>query len=282
MRVLSLFDGISCAKVAMERRLIPVEAYYAAEVDKHAIKVSQANHPYIHHVGDVRNVTPDLLRIQPIDLLIGGSPCQDLSIANAHRKGLKGERSGLFYEYVRVKEEFKPKWWVLENVASMSKEARAEITANLGVEPILINAALVSPQIRKRLFWTNIPVSFMPYDRGLTVKDVAGHTDDEYFYHIEPSMLRALENGKVKLIGPDDKARTVTCRQRRWSNTGFLMDNGRMRYFTPEECELLQGLPAGYTRGIPMTQRYKTVGNAFHVEVVGHILSFMTAEVPCF
>lgn len=275
MRVLSLFDGISCAKVAMDRRGIQVDAYYASEVDKHAIKVSQMNHPYIHHVGDVRNVRTELLPIKPIDLLIGGSPRQDLSIANAHRKGLEGERSGLFYEYVRIKEEFQPKWWVLENVASMSKEARAEITKTLGVEPLEINAALVSPQIRRRLFWTNIPVSFMPADRGLTLKDILQNGEPARFsrikgiYHIGIEKALALNSSNWRGL---NRNQSQTC----------AVVNGKPRPLTPIECERLMGLPDNYTLGISKTQRLRCLGNAFHVEVVGHILSFINKEVPCF
>jgi DNA (cytosine-5)-methyltransferase 3A len=166
MKVLSLFDGISCARVALERAGIAVEKYYACEIDKNAIKVSETNYPDIVRLGDVREV-----KGFPVDLLIGGSPCQDLSIAKKDRKGLDGERSGLFWEYVRLWKECKPRWFILENVASMPKADRDIITREMGVEPVMINAALVSAQNRKRLFWTNIPFK-MPEDRGIALKDI--------------------------------------------------------------------------------------------------------------
>ena len=168
MNVLSLFDGISCARVALNRAGIPVKTYSACEIDKHAIKVSAKQYPDIVHLGDVRELTslPD-----PIDLLIGGSPCQDLSIAKKGRQGLKGDRSGLFWEYVRLWKLLRPSFFVLENVASMPKEDKDIITQTLGVEPIMINASLVSAQSRKRLFWTNLPVS-QPADRGILLKDI--------------------------------------------------------------------------------------------------------------
>lgn len=177
MKILSLFDGISCARVALERTGIPVEAYYASEVDKYAITVSQRNWPDIIQVGSV--VGLDTAQFKDIDLLIGGSPCQDLSIAKKDRKGLEGDRSGLFWEYVRILKEVKPKYFILENVASMPKEARALITETLGVEPIMIDAALVSAQRRKRLFWTNIPNVVLPEDRGILLKDILEDVPDD-------------------------------------------------------------------------------------------------------
>ena len=144
MNVLSLFDGISCGRVALERASIKVDNYFAAEIDKYAILISKKNYPDIIHIGDVRNI--DCSKLPKIDLLIGGSPCQDLSIAKANRKGLDGERSGLFYEYVRILKEIKPKYFILENVASMPKESKEQISKELfGIEPIMINASLVSP-----------------------------------------------------------------------------------------------------------------------------------------
>lgn len=169
MNVLSLFDGVSCARVALERAAIPVKTYYACEIDKHAVKVSEANYPDIVRLGDVREVTAD--KVEAIDLLIGGSPCQDLSIAKKERKGLEGDRSGLFWEYVRILREVKPKWFVLENVASMRKQDKETITAEMGVEPVLFDAALISAQSRKRLFWTNIPFT-LPPDRGIVLRDI--------------------------------------------------------------------------------------------------------------
>lgn len=170
MRVLSLFDGISCARVALERVGIVVSKYYASEVDKSAVFIAQKNYPDTVQLGDVRNITCET--VGQIDLLIGGSPCQDLSIAKRNREGLDGERSGLFWEYVRILHEVKPTWFVLENVASMSKDVKQTITEALGVEPIMINAALVSAQTRKRLFWTNIPGVRIPEDRGIFLKDI--------------------------------------------------------------------------------------------------------------
>jgi len=174
MKVLSLFDGISCARVALERAGIPVDVYYASEVDKYAMHISHKNYPDIVQLGTVTEIDGRPLRTYKggIDLLIGGSPCQDLSIAKHNRKGLDGDRSGLFWEYVRILKAVQPKYFILENVASMPPEARDMISETLGVKPILIDASLVSAQMRKRLFWTNIPNVTVPEDRCIKLKDI--------------------------------------------------------------------------------------------------------------
>src|SRR3990167_6169167 len=207
MKVLSLFDGISCARVALERVGIPIELYYASEVDKCAIQIAQKNYPDTLQIGSVVDLQGHL--ITQIDLLIGGSPCQDLSIAKKNRKGLDGVLSGLFWEYVRLLKEVKPKYFVLENVASMPKEAKDTITKELGVEPIMINAALVSAQNRKRLFWTNIPNVKLPDDRGIFLKDILEPKVDEVFT-VKPKSNTVRSSGRGS--GIDNKHNWDTIR----------------------------------------------------------------------
>lgn len=170
MRVLSLFDGISGGHVALERAGIPVEVYYASEIDKYAIQITQKNYPDTIQLGDVTKI--DFTEfIGKVDLIMGGSPCQDLSIAGK-RAGLKGERSGLFYKFVEAIEVIRPKYFLFENVASMKQEEKDLISSYLKVEPILINSALVSAQDRKRLYWTNIPNVTQPEDKHIYLEDV--------------------------------------------------------------------------------------------------------------
>ncbi len=234
MKVLSLFDGISCGRVALERAGIAVECYYASEIDKYATAVSQKNYPDIIRLGDIRNI--DFTQfIGKIDLIIGGSPCQDLSIAKQNRQGLSGERSGLFWKFVEAVQVIKPKYFLLENVASMSKENRAIISDALGVEPVLINSALVSAQQRKRLYWCNWPVE-QPKDKNIYLKDILEsglpYTDKSYcltsnyngayFSHgvitKQRSMvaeligcaLRTREYGKQLEVRKDNKANAMT------------------------------------------------------------------------
>lgn len=199
MKVLSLFDGISCARVALEKAGLPVEIYCASEVDEYAITIAKKNYPDTIHMGDVKKLSYDFekhpagnwlnSKIFNFDLLIGGSPCQDLSIAKNGRKGLEGDRSSLFWEYVRLLKETKPRYFILENVASMPNDAKKIISETLGVEPIMIDASLVSAQRRKRLFWTNIPNVVLPEDRHIYLQDIIeeGFTPDEKSYVLTAS-----------------------------------------------------------------------------------------------
>ena len=183
MKVLSLFDGISGCRQALKELNIDCE-YYASEIDKYAIEVAKANHPDIIHIGDVKGITKGdemFFYLNNFDLLIGGSPCQDLSIAKKDRKGLEGDRSSLFYEYVRILKEVKPKYFILENVASMSKESKNIITKELfDIEPIMINSALLTAQNRKRLYWVGKLIDGeykqvkieQPKDQGVYLKDI--------------------------------------------------------------------------------------------------------------
>mgnify|MGYP001135033591 FL=1 len=168
MKVLSLFDGISCGKVALERAGIQVEEYVAYEIDKSAIQISKKNYPEIVQRGDVTKA--DFTEFKGFDLVMGGSPCQGFSIAGK-QLNFEDPRSKLFFEFKRAIDEVKPKYFLLENV-KMKKEYENIISEYLGVEPIEINSSLVSAQNRKRLYWTNIPGVQRPEDRGIMLKDI--------------------------------------------------------------------------------------------------------------
>lgn len=286
MRVLSLFDGISCARVALDRAGIPVEKYFASELDKYAIQVATKNYPDTVHLGDVRNVTAEA--VGEIDLLIGGSPCQDLSIAKKDRKGLEGDKSGLFWEYVRLWEELKPKYFILENVASMPNRDRQIITDVFQVEPIMIDAALVSAQRRKRYFWTNIKGVAQPEDRGILLKDILLGEYDPKLVVQSPNFMKRLSedsNNIRKSFSQFDGDKSITLMAtsyEKWRGQFVSVKENRIRQLDPIECERLQGLPDNYTAGISDTQRYKCIGNAFNVDVVAHILRAIDnpADVP--
>jgi len=191
MNVLSLFDGMSCGQIALKRLGINVNRYFASEVDKYAIKVTQANFPDTIQLGDVRNVWwPETFEGAKIDLLIGGSPCQGFSWAGK-RLNFDDPRSALFFEFVRVLRECKPKWFLLENV-NMKKEFQAIISEQLGVQPVRINSNLVSAQNRDRLYWTNIPVKSLPENRGIVLKDILedGYTDREKAHCIDANYFK--------------------------------------------------------------------------------------------
>jgi DNA-cytosine methyltransferase len=171
MNVLSLFDGMACGRIALERCGHKVTNYYAAEIDKFAMKVAKANYPDICHLGDVCDVMwPEMFEGIKIDLLIGGSPCQGFSFAGS-QLNFDDPRSKLFWEYVRLLKETKPRYFLLENVR-MKKQSQDVISEALGVQPIAINSSLVSAQNRHRLYWTNIPVDGLPDDKGIKLKDI--------------------------------------------------------------------------------------------------------------
>ena len=171
MNVISLFDGMSCARIALERCGFDVSNYWASEIDKHAMKVSKANYPDIKHVGGVHNVIwPEIFDGEPIDLLIGGSPCQGFSFAGG-QLAFDDPRSKLFFEFVRVLKESKPRYFLLENV-NMKQEFQDVINEQLGCKPIDLNSNLVSAQNRRRLYWTNIPVRSLPENKRIYLKDI--------------------------------------------------------------------------------------------------------------
>lgn len=208
MKVLSCFDGIACARVALDKSGIAVEKYYASEIEADAMRVAQKQWKDITEVGSIIGLLNSGWIDESIDLLIGGSPCQDLSIAKKGRQGLQGTRSKLFYEFVEIKNTLKPKWFILENVNSMPKDARDEMSRLMGVEPIMIDAALVSAQSRRRLFWTNIPNVILPEDRKIFLKDVIENADTDRLksYAIDASYYKGaseqnyMERGHRQLV----------------------------------------------------------------------------------
>jgi DNA-cytosine methyltransferase len=167
MNVLSVFDGCAMSYVALKRLGIPVTNYYASEIDKYAINVAKANHPDIIHLGDVQDIS---FKEGDIDLLVGGSPCQGFSFAG-RQLNFDDPRSKLFFEYVRILKECKPKYFLLENVR-MKQEYQDVISDALGVQPIAINSRLLSAQNRQRLYWTNIPDIQQPEDKGIVLQDI--------------------------------------------------------------------------------------------------------------
>ena len=283
MNVLSLFDGISCARLAFEN----IKKYYASEIDSIAIACSKSNWPDIEHVGDVKKL--DGKKFKNIDVLIGGSPCQDLSSANVNQRGLNGNKSGLFWEYVRILKESKPKYFIFENVFSMTMEARDEISKALNVQPIMINASRFSAQSRKRLFWTNIPLKELPEAKKVSINDIA--EKGEALKKANPNVLKTGDfipmtkpnSGDLICVGNvrgslystervysgSGKACTLRCRSREY----FKIDDV-IRQLTITEIERLQCLPDGYSS--PMgskSKRMQGVGNGFCVDVIKWIVS---------
>ena len=188
MRVLSLFDGMSCGRIALERMGINPSVYYASEIDKYAIQVSRANYPDTIHVGDVTELKES--DFPKIDLLFGGSPCQGFSFAGG-QLAFDDPRSRLFFEYVRLLRALQPKYFLLENV-NMKQIYQDVISEHLGVKPIRLNSNLVSAQNRDRLYWTNIPVRSIPENKHIYLKDILedGFTDREKAHCIDANYFK--------------------------------------------------------------------------------------------
>lgn len=282
MKVLSLFDGISCGMVALERAGIPVERYVAYEIEPNAIKISKKNYPNIEQCGDV--TTADFTRYRGFDLLIGGSPCQSLSIARADiRTNLKG-KSKLFFQFIRALKQAQPKYFLFENVASMNNETRETINSLLGCEPYLINSNCFVAQDRPRLYWTNIPVDIANLKEcDLALRDIMESVVDEGYFYDYPlrniDMTRKIcammefkcNEMHKRIFNPNFKVHTLTaCAGGNLQKK--VMVNGRARKLTPLEYERLQGLPDNYTEGIAKTHRYNTLGNGWTVDVIAYIL----------
>lgn len=291
MNVLSLYDGISCGMVALERAGIPVDRYVAYEIEPNAIKVSQKNYPMIEHCGDVTKA--DFTQYQGFDLLIGGSPCQSLSITQSKTRTHLDGKSKLFFEFVRALQEIKPKFFLFENVASMNDESKKVISELLGCDPIFINSEDFSAQSRERLYWTNIPVDVLCITKSKAVLGdiLQANVPEKYFYNCDYDFLGYDKtvcailhiNGHdilKRVNSPFAKCQTLTCVSGGHQQKKVLVD-GRCRKLTPVEYERLQTLPDNYTEGISDGARYTAIGNGWTIDVISHILSFLKTSTEC-
>jgi site-specific DNA-cytosine methylase len=276
MKVVSLFDGIGCGLVALKRCNIEVTEYHAFEIDKQAIAVANKNHPEIIQHGSV--VGFDFSSFSDVDLVIGGSPCQGFSNLGTGG-GFLDHRSKLFFEYLRAIEEIKPKFFLLENVR-MKKEWTDKINDYLGVPAFFINSKVVSAQQRPRNYWFNWSLPSIQ-DKNVFFKDI--HQEEE----VVPNTLAwhkwffenkeyQLKKGFSKILSPQSKTLCFTARSiPSWCSSLVPLDNDLYRFLTPIEVERCQTLPDNYTANIPQMQRYKTLGNAWTVDVICEILNML-------
>lgn len=320
INVLSLFDGMSGGHIALDKCGIKINQYFASEIDKHAIHVTMQNYPETIQLGSVVNVnTSDL---PEIDLLIGGSPCQSFSFAGK-RKGmatidetevltlnhylqLKNDgfkfhgQSHLFWEYMRILNETKPKYFLLENVL-MGEKWEAVLSRAIGVHPIEINSALVSAQNRRRLYWTNIGMEPMglfgdlesiikqPKDKKIFLVDILEDVVSEKYFLSEKILVwfenrnkinKKRGNGffyKPKKINEKSNCINATYNRLQVDST-YIEQNKKIRKLTPIECERLQTIPDNYTNHVSDTQRYQMLGNGWTADVVAHIFSYLPFE----
>lgn len=253
MKVLSLFDGISCGMVALERAGIQVERYAAYEIEPNAIKISKKNYPQIQHCGDV--TVADFTQYEGFDLLIGGSPCQGFSIAGG-KLNFEDPRSKLYFEFERALREVKPRYFLLENV-KMKSEWTDTISERIGVQGININSNLISAQNRKRTYWTNIDFDINIPDRGISLQSI-------------------LEFGETQR----NKSKTVRVggSGSGWGDKHEWDMPNPERVYTTVELERLQTLPDNYTNHVSDSQRRKCIGNGWTVDVIAHILSGISKQ----
>lgn len=284
MKVLSLFDGISCGMVALERAKIPVERYVAYEIDENAIKISKKNYPQIEHCGDV--TTADFTQYKDFDLLIGGSPCTYWSIAKDCRKrettpnGIGGQ---LFMQFVRALRGSRPKYFLYENNSSINPTIKVFISEKLKVNPIKIDSALLSAQHRERLYWTNINFD-IPCDKKIMLNDVVDFSDETRFKPVSKWVYSYWgEKQKIDSIPRiiDKKARTLTTSKTHSFQYYLHTDKKRYTNLTVGEWEALQTLPKGYVDDVETkeTAKYKAIGNGWTVDVIAHILKGISSEV---
>jgi site-specific DNA-cytosine methylase len=308
MNILSLFDGMSCGQIAINKLNIPYNNYFASEIDKYAIETTKKNYPNTKHIGSVVDVNAD--ELPNIDLLIGGSPCQNFSFA-CKPKGMvtknnieilsldhylemkedgyefSGE-SYLFWEYVRLLKQTNPKYFLLENVV-MPKKWENLITEIMGVKPILINSNLVSAQDRKRLYWTNIEIGESRLeDKGIVLKDIVIPSeevepkfwyDKEFEYKGDDHKIQCILGIKghdilKRVYNLNNKCGTLTkCGGGNLQKKVY--QDSKCRKLTPLEYERLQTVPDNYTEGVSNTQRYNMLGNGWTVDVITFILRHM-------
>ena len=296
MKVLSLFDGISCGKVALERAGFKNFRYYASEIDKNAIKVSMDNHNDIVRLGDITKLSYKdgfligvgfKRYVAKIDLLIGGSPCQSFSPAAAisgNESGLDG-KSKLFYEYLRLLKEireFNPNVkFLLENV-KMKKESKEKLDSYLGVEGKYFNSELVSFQKRPRFYWCNWDW-LLPEDRNINFQDFKQLENlDEFKVNKTPSREKMWGGGSGRNslgscanVTNSEKIYCLTLKQDRCPNSGLIQYEDFCRYLTRSELEQAQTLPIDYTKSVSYNQAQAVLGNGWTVDAIAHIFSFL-------
>lgn len=289
MKVLSLFDGISGAQVALKNLGIKPKLYVASEINSPSIKITQSHFPETIQVGDIKDFyeSKRYREFGKFDLIIFGSPCTDLSVARKNRQSLQGKSSGLFYIAQSILADLNPRYYFMENVATMSDESKQEISRLMDTEPVELNSSIFVPQNRRRLYWTNLP-KVKPIQVKYAFTDVLLPLEQLSFLNLELSeagyayMDRQVKDGRNHWdFGhhSDSSSLTSSCVVSNFKKGvpyNVLLDKRfkrlMARKFHPLECERLQGLPDSYTKGISDTARYEAIGNCFTIPVIEHFL----------
>lgn len=308
MNVLSLFDGMSCGQIALERAGISVDTYYASEIKQEGITVTQDNYPNTVQVGDItkleyrEGILDNMERewdIGQVDLLMGGSPCQNFSVIciPEKRTGLKGDKSSLFYEYLRLLKEVKPRYFLLENVSSMKKEDKEAISSYLGVHPVRINSSLVSAQMRDRLYWTNIPVNTLPTDKEIKLEEILeeGYSHRKKALCLLEGYSRPTKTPYRKMRRHEKSFNTLIFKSKQHYEKCMDLYNKHLKGLSAKEAdevakridlgvfegvrdlsqvemERLQTVPEGYTSKLNRNESASVLGDGWTVDVIVHIL----------
>lgn len=286
MNVLSVYDGMSCGQIALNRSKVKYENYFASEIKKHAIEVTQRNFPNTKQLGDVRNIKSNIL--PRINLLIGGSPCQDFSRMNNVRDGLTGDKSSLFFEFLRLKNELNPDYWLLENVV-MSDADYMIISEYLETQPVRINSSLVSAQYRDRLYWTNIGPGYydlfgnrtsvipQPIDKKINASSIieSGYTDRNKMLCLTARYGERWGNlwTNERYKRPETQIKMKKRYDKAFENIVF--ENGFVRPLTIIEMERLQTVPEGYIGNLDWVKAANLLGDGWTVDVISHIFNFI-------
>lgn len=287
MNILSLFDGISCGQIALNKANIKYDNYFASEIDESAIKVTQSNYPFTKQLGDVVSINSSIL--PKIDLLMGGSPCQGFSIAGK-KLNFEDSRSKLFFEFVRLKDELKPKYFLYENVR-MPKDVADAIDDLLGVKRILIDSRNFTGMIRKRYYWTNIPIGEIPR-KDIKIEDLIDEKlfDRDINFFLDRTEYNPTKSydGIITINPRDNKGKQTWQRGRVYDIKGncpticaslfdlnITKNHKTWRKLTINECEKLQGVPKDYTSMVSKRERGKQLGNGWNVDTISFILSHL-------
>lgn len=293
VKVLSLFDGISCGMIALERAGFEVEDYIAYEIEKSAISISKKNYPQIVQKGNV--IGADFTQYEGFDIVMGGFPCQDISIGQYKGdRTLDSKRSGLFWELARAIKEVQPKYFLVENNYGIPKEVINTVSEVLGVQPVMIDSQLVSGQRRKRLYWTNIEGITQPEDKGIKFSDIVEsgyvHTEKSYcltanyngaypadlFKSVRSQVFEPAEKGKFEVRDEVVEIKGYNRVKGRESVKVKGVPDGRydIRKLSVVECCRLQTVPENYFEGFGENESRKALGNGWTVDVIAHILSY--------
>lgn len=278
--VLSLCDGMSGGQIALKEVGIPVRKYFSYEIKPTAIKTTQLNFPNTIQLGDVNKFDISQLECEEIDLFLCGSPCQDMSLINNNKVGVNGKKSSLLYKCVEILKQTNPKYFLFENVGSMTNADKEVFNREIGVLPIAINSSLVSAQQRNRLYWTNIPNVKLPQDRHILLSDILVDNPqrEEIFLTRKTAFVNRKRNTMyVRVNG--DKSLPITARGYAAWNTQFIEDENGLRDLTIEEYRRLQTIPDWYDFGdLCKSKVTDLIGDGWTIEVIKHILKNLKTD----